>query len=343
MSDTILSQEDLNKIFSLLDAGDIDQFYHGYQLWRFQQRIAELREQIDALERQLAINREEMQQATPSPIAQASLALLQSHGVEDPDLLDRLLERGDEWLDRTIQHLQYCEQADLIGDGYTKWCEHALEGAYDWIDSMTGADSAASALQAEAPLEAEQEIASEGEVEIEIAVLPETTEAMLLQKLMSEEDTEDELTLKLAAVPTTPVLAEEHPASSEIPVEEAPAETIEKPDQHAQEEERSSGEITGPADETQANEAQQPAPNERYEFPDEQDETVPAESEAALAHDDPAPSAEETAVPEAEAAPMAEPQPVVTAIWPPASTPRYAAPPARPQRKRSFWQKLFGR
>ena len=80
--------------------------------------------------------RECLEQVHPSALALATLARLQAHGVSDITVLDRMLERGEEWLNRTMQRLEYCEKIDVISDGYTKWCEHALEGAYDWIDSM---------------------------------------------------------------------------------------------------------------------------------------------------------------------------------------------------------------
>src|SRR5260370_19001947 len=47
-----------------------------------------------------------------------------------------MLDRGEAWLDSAMQHLDYSEQFDFIRGNYTEWCEHALEGAYDWIDSL---------------------------------------------------------------------------------------------------------------------------------------------------------------------------------------------------------------
>lgn len=207
MNNGPLSQADLDSIFSRLDPQDVEQFHQGFQRWKFEQRIATLRAEIDDLQRRLAENRAAMQQVAPSPIALASLARLQLHDVSDPALLDRLLARGDDWLDRTIEHLDYCERMGLIGEDYTQWCEHALEGAYDWIDSLNGTGSAADGVAA-------AEATFAGDISTPDETRPQTTEEMMLQKLMSEEN--DEPTYKLAAVPITPVLHEDDSSSEAI-------------------------------------------------------------------------------------------------------------------------------
>jgi hypothetical protein len=291
MNDTPLSHETVDSIFSQLNAEDVDQFYRGYQRWRFQRRIDALHEQIDALQQRIASNREEMQRNAPSPMALASLARMQSRGVQDTDLLDRLLERGEEWLDHTIQRLEYCEQAGLIGDDYTKWCEHALEGAYDWIDSLTGANGAASAEQPDALAEADQAADAS-------QLLPETTEAMLLQKLMSE----DEVTLKLPAVPITPALPETTPAE----LSEVPAEQIipEEPEGTAAPESEISAarEAIQPADDEQQSSEAEFAPLEEgnatieAQHISEEEGTPPAENAAALTET--APESAQTVIPD---------------------------------------------
>ncbi|MGB8347832.1 MAG: hypothetical protein WCD86_23335 [Ktedonobacteraceae bacterium] len=359
MNNTPLSQENVDSIFSQLNADDVDQFYRGYQRWRFQQRLAALREQIDELQQRMAVNRAEMQQNAPSAMALASLARMQSRGVQDAGLLDRLLERGDEWLDQTIQRLEYCEQTGLIGDDYTKWCEHALEGAYDWIDSLTGANGAAPASQFDTAAEADREVPTTSEP------LPQTTEAMLLKKLMSEE--EEASTLKLPAVPATPALAEvelaefaDVPAEQIVP-EEPDAHDAPEPENLAEDEssqptsdaqQTSVEEFAPPAEQAaalaqtqpesesavtpdaisepdnaaRANGAHEPAPSEQYVFPESLDEIIPSEAETAFPRDNPPPLAEQAAVFSAV--------PISNAAQP------VAMPAARPPRKRNFWQKL---
>ncbi len=182
----------IDAIYARLNKHDIEQFYAGYQRWTLQQQIAMLETQLDALRRQIADNTERMQEVHPSAIALATLARLQSNGVNDIDLLERMLERGEMWLDRTMQQLDYCEQLDgFICDDYTQWCKHALEGAYDWIDSIQNGN-----LSSPPPL------ALTGDEQ-----LIEATEELLLQKFRSEEDEDEasmlEATLKRPALTIT--------------------------------------------------------------------------------------------------------------------------------------------
>src|SRR5713226_497647 len=173
MSDITQQQfpDELNHIYATLNQHDVEQFYAGYQLWYTRQRITTLQEQICSLHQQISENAERLQQVQPPAVAFATLARLQANGVNEIGLLDRMLERGEEWLDLTMQRLDYCEQLDFIHDNYTQWCEHALEGAYDWIDSMRDAEVDTSALP-EAPSDID------------------ATEELLLRKLTSEEDGE---------------------------------------------------------------------------------------------------------------------------------------------------------
>ncbi|MFL5628763.1 MAG: hypothetical protein ACJ788_24545, partial [Ktedonobacteraceae bacterium] len=176
------SPEEIHAIFSRLNVGDVEQFYRNYQLWLMQQQLSYLQTRIMVLQQQIAENDTHLQQLHPSPIALAALAQLQANGVNDIDLLDRMLERGEVWLDQAMQRLAYCEKFEFISDNYTEWCKHALDGAYDWIDSVQSSRSAASAdeevLPTETPLVSVDDAPASGE---------EITEEMLLEKLMSDE------------------------------------------------------------------------------------------------------------------------------------------------------------
>ncbi len=219
---------ELGEIYAQLPQEDIEQFYADYQLWTVQQRIATLQNQIDALHQQILENTERMNQAHPSAIALAALARLQASGVSDTDLLDCMLERGEDWLDHTMQRLDYCEQLEgFMSDDYTQWCKHALEGAYDWIDSMRDADANTDAnVEDASSLSTLSAPASTPSTPTEES-LTEATEELLLQKLTSDEEEEDEeffleTTLKRPVV--TPSEPEEHaPDEEEQPpvVEEA--------------------------------------------------------------------------------------------------------------------------
>lgn len=179
--------EQFAEIYAQLDPQEVEEFYSGYHLWKLQQRATILEKQIEILREHLRKNGELIEQSRPSAIAQAVLARLQANGVFDVELLDRMLERGEEWLDKTMQHLDYCEQVeDFIRGDYLQWCRHALEGAYDWIDSML---EAAETGNEPAP-------AMTGETAEEIRA----TEQILLQKLSSDDETAMlEITLKRPA------------------------------------------------------------------------------------------------------------------------------------------------
>ena len=200
MSDITQQQfpDELNHIYATLNQHDVEQFYAGYQLWYTRQRITTLQEQIGNLHQQISENAERLQQVQPPAVAFATLARLQANGVNEIELLDRMLERGEEWLDLTMQRLDYCEQLDFIHDNYAQWCEHALEGAYDWIDSMR---------------DAYDDTTPQPVVTTEVdEVSVEATEELLLRKLTSEE--EEEVTLKRPSVslsPSVPITAETPP------------------------------------------------------------------------------------------------------------------------------------
>ncbi len=171
---TTESENSLSLLFSQLEPQQIEEFYQHYQHWQNQQRAAALQEQIDVVEQHIVNNTILMRNAQPSPIALATLTSLQSYGVEDVDLLDSMLERGEGWLDHTMQLLERCEQLDLIHNNYTEWCQLALEGAYDWLDSVNESAPTSEQLHEADTQEAMQNAA---------------TESQLLQKLMSEDET----------------------------------------------------------------------------------------------------------------------------------------------------------
>ena len=171
-------------IFQRLDAQDVEHFYKSYHFWSLQQRLKMLHTEIGAVQQAITDNGTLMQQLQLSAIALASLAQLQASGVNDLNLLDRMLERGEIWLDHTMQLLEHCEELDVIGGDYTQWCEHALEGAYDWIESI----NAKNALNTHEN-EAESPTNSLTTNNKQQTDLQEVTEEQLLQKLMSDEDT----------------------------------------------------------------------------------------------------------------------------------------------------------
>src|SRR5258708_5307533 len=132
-------EERFAHIFAHLRQQDIEQFYPHYQLWVLRHRIPIIEKQLETLREHLAQHQQTIESLRPSAIALAVLARLQSNGVNNIDILDLMLERGEDWLDRMMQRLDYCEQVeDCIQGDYTQWCVRSLEGAYDWIDSLLG-------------------------------------------------------------------------------------------------------------------------------------------------------------------------------------------------------------
>lgn len=187
-------QNRLDAIFARLNPAEVEEFYTAYQQWALQQRINELRQRIDAVRAQQADNRQRIQETRPSAIALAALARLQSSGVSDIALLDAMLERGEGWLDQTMQRLDYFEQFDdFVSDDYTQWCQGALEGAFDWIDSLR--EDTEQETQLENP---SAEVPSSDEDAGDV-------EALLLQRLATEDGQDDlawqeAVTLKRAAI-----------------------------------------------------------------------------------------------------------------------------------------------
>jgi hypothetical protein len=202
-------------IYAQLNQRDIEQFSAGYQRWHLQQQIAAIQTQLDSLRQQIVENTERMQAVHPTAIALAALARLQANGVSDIELLDQMLEQGEMWLDRTMQRLDYCEQLDdFIRDDYTQWCRHALEGAYDWIDSIQEGS-----LSSSPPVSVGVEEAQ-----------AEATEELFLRKLSSDEEEKEEhdedgaVMLEMEITLKRPAITMAHAEDSVSPVEDIPSE-----------------------------------------------------------------------------------------------------------------------
>jgi hypothetical protein len=210
----------IGAIFALLNQQSIEEFNIGYQCWSLQHQIEGLQIHLEDLRKQFIINTERIQDVQPTAIELATLARLQSNGVSDVDLLDRMLERGESWLDRTMQRLDYFEQLDdFISDDYTQWCQHALEGAYDWIDSVL--DGNATSPPSTATTSATTQDMKEEE-------LIEATEELFLQKISNDEDESlmQAITMKRASI-TIADLEEAVPSSEDTRAEVEVAPSLE--------------------------------------------------------------------------------------------------------------------
>lgn len=213
-------QGQLDAVFAQLNPQAVEEFYIAYREWSLQQRINELRQRIETVRAQQAENEQRLREVQPSAIALAALARLQSNGVSDIALLDAMLERGESWLDQTMQRLDYFEQFDdFISDDYTRWCQGALEGAFDWIDSLREGVEQAAPAQTETPPE-EEPANSEDAAEVE---------ALFLRRLATEH--EDDLTWQEAVTLKRPAI---QPSPSETVTNETVEQKLPAPENEAQ-------------------------------------------------------------------------------------------------------------
>jgi hypothetical protein len=286
----------LSALFATLQPEEVEQFYAAYRQWLLQHRIVELRQRLAATQEEIVENERRMQQVRPSPLALASLARLQANGVSDVDLLDQMLERGEEWLDATMQRLDYCEQFEnFLADDYTQWARLALEGAFDWIDSALTPNPAGTQDQEPEPVPSPEDV---GEVE-----------AQFLQRLATEDENEDENdlswqepTLKQAAViiprdePVIDETADDQSAGNELIIDEPAGEEIvpEAPEEHEPVEPEQQPDIEPPA----------PGPEPERELPANKEPEIP--EPPAMSE----PQGEQQAAPEqAESKPLPPPIP----------------------------------
>jgi hypothetical protein len=259
---TQAAHEDILALFARLKPQDVERFYQSYRSWNIQPRIQTLHWEIAELQQAIAHNTELMDQYQPSPIAQTILAQFQINGVNDLDLLDRMLVRGDDWLDHTMQLLEQCERLDIIHGNYTEWCEHALEGAYDWIDSMSEDDNTSVDSTESTPSSSE--------------VFDESTEQLLLQKLLSEEEEV-----------TQPSDIVEQPVSDTAPEELVVDASTELPTSvEALSDEAAPSTTSQPAQEGDESETELPTMPQSAQEEDEEKQTAEESSSAAISDTD---------------------------------------------------------
>jgi len=131
----------------------VREFSEAYFAWYANRALQELDDRIKAVRADLAVNDAREEELRPTDIELEAIELLQARGVDDVELLDRLVGRGEDWLAETVQRLAYFEHAGLAPTSYPQWCEYALAGAYDWIDTaaLSRADAAIVAIEQKQP------------------------------------------------------------------------------------------------------------------------------------------------------------------------------------------------
>ena len=121
-------------LYERIPLGAVQQMADSYLTWYVQCVTQRLDEIAAGLRANLRANDTLETSCCPTPREQDAILRLQQRSVTGLDLLDRMVERGEGWLLLTMRRLEHFERTGLAPKDYSTWCEHALAGAYDWID-----------------------------------------------------------------------------------------------------------------------------------------------------------------------------------------------------------------
>ena len=135
----------VTKIYEQIPLQAMQQVSESYMSWYVERVTSELDKTTAGLRAELRDNDAKEASYRPSPNELAAIERLQRSGVTGMDLLDRMVEQGEDWLMLTMRRLDHFERTGLAPKDYSTWCEHALGGAYDWIDHERLASSGATA------------------------------------------------------------------------------------------------------------------------------------------------------------------------------------------------------
>jgi hypothetical protein len=124
----------VTKIYEQIPLEAMQQVSDSYMAWYVDRVTRQLDDTMASLRSELRENDQKEASFRPSPQELEAIERLQRSGVTGVDLLDRMVEQGDEWLGVTMRRLDHFERTGLAPKDYSTWCEHALGGAYDWID-----------------------------------------------------------------------------------------------------------------------------------------------------------------------------------------------------------------
>lgn len=144
----------VTKLFEQLPLEAVQQVSDSYLAWYVDRVTRQLDETVAGLRAELRENDAKEANYRPSPNELGAIERLQRSGVSGMDLLDRMVEQGEDWLMLTMRRLDHFERTGLAPKDYSTWCEHALSGAYDWIDHdrlSSGAPSASAAQNGPRP------------------------------------------------------------------------------------------------------------------------------------------------------------------------------------------------
>lgn len=141
----------VTKIYEQIPLQAMQQVSESYMSWYVERVTSELDRTTAGLRSELRENDAKEAGFRPSPNELAAIERLQRSGVTGMDLLDRMVEQGEDWLMLTMRRLDHFERTGLAPKDYSTWCEHALGGAYDWIDHERLATSGSAPSQSGGP------------------------------------------------------------------------------------------------------------------------------------------------------------------------------------------------
>jgi hypothetical protein len=124
----------VTKLYEQIPLQAMQQVNDSYMSWYVDRVTRHLDETIAGLRAELRENDAKEASFRPTPNELEAIERLQRSGVTGKDLLDRMVEQGEDWLTVTMRRLDHFERTGLAPKDYSTWCEHALSGAYDWID-----------------------------------------------------------------------------------------------------------------------------------------------------------------------------------------------------------------
>lgn len=124
----------VTRIYEQIPLQAMQQVSESYMSWYVERVTSELDKTTAGLRAELRDNDAKEASYRPSPNELAAIERMQRSGVTGVDLLDRMVEQGEDWLMLTMRRLDHFERTGLAPKDYSTWCEHALGGAYDWID-----------------------------------------------------------------------------------------------------------------------------------------------------------------------------------------------------------------
>ena len=138
-------------LYGQIPLESMQQVSDSYMAWYVDRVTRHLDETMAGLRSELRENDAKEASFRPSPNELDAIERMQKSGVTGKDLLDRMVEQGEDWLMLTMRRLDHFERTGLAPKDYSTWCEHALSGAYDWIDHERLGSTGAPATAGSAP------------------------------------------------------------------------------------------------------------------------------------------------------------------------------------------------